>query len=112
MCIRDRYVNPYDKTDKFILAGQNVQFDCDMMHQWFKKLGDDFWFSWVGYSQFDLKNLAILYEMKHKRKIFSSYKLGNICKVLGVELGNAHDSLADIVATRKACTIIWSDIIK
>jgi DNA polymerase III alpha subunit (gram-positive type) len=109
--IFEKYINKYDKKDKFILSGQNVQFDCEMMHQWFKKLNDDYWFSWVGCSHFDLKNLAILYELKTKKR-FGSYKLGNICKCLGVELNNGHNAMDDIIATREACQIIWSKITK
>lgn len=109
-----KFVNPYDKNDKFILAGQNVQFDNNFVHEWFKKEGDKYWFSWVDYSQFDLKNLIIIYEMLTGKKLGQSRKLVNVAPALGVELPEteAHDALADIKATRECCNKIWQFIKK
>ena len=81
-----KYVNNYDKSDKFVLCGQNVGFDNDMMHHLFQKNGDKYWFSWVHRAHFDTINLAMLYELRQKRKVFKTYKLEEMCKTMGVDL--------------------------
>lgn len=106
-----KYVNPFNKQDKFIAGGQNVKFDLGMMHENFKKNGDDFFFSFVHAATFDTLNLAIMLEMKEKRKIFTpNYKLESICKCLGVKLDNAHNALADIESTMECARIMWKRI--
>ena len=117
----DEHCNKFDKTDKFYPAGQNVKFDIEFLHHFFKKngvahpkqncKGDPFLFSYLYGTNFDTLNLAMMYEMKIKKKVFKpNYKLATICKILGVELDNAHDALADIRATRKAANIMWAKI--
>lgn len=36
----DKYVDKYDKTDKFIVAGYNVRFDVDMLKAFFQRHGN------------------------------------------------------------------------
>jgi DNA polymerase-3 subunit epsilon len=106
--ILKRYVNPYDKMDKFILSGQNVGFDSEMVKHWFLKNGDNYWFSFVSYAVFDLKTMIVLLEMTYGFKLFPNHKLSTVCKVMEIELEDAHDALADIRATRECCIKIWN----
>jgi len=107
-----RYVDPYNRNDKFMLCGQNVKFDDGFMREFFKKNGDDYWYSWVHYAPVDVATMAILLEFKHKKKMFHDYKLETMCKVMGVEIGKAHDSLYDIRATRALAGKLWAAITK
>lgn len=104
------HVNPYIKSDKFILSGQNVGFDSDMMREFFKKNGNNFWYSYVEWATFDLRSVSIQYEMVHGRRVFPNYKLETICEVLEIPLVGAHDALEDITATRLCCIKIWETI--
>lgn len=106
------YIDPYDKTDKFYLCGQNVKFDSDMVRSWFIRNDDPYWFSFVHSAMFDLMTLAAMFEIRMGKKIFPNYKLGVICETLKVELTNAHDALADIKATRECCMRLWVQIVE
>lgn len=106
------WVNPFDPKDKLILCGQNVLFDNNFIDQFCRKQGDKFWMSCVTSGTFDLRTLSVAYEIFLNKKIFKSYSLSNICKVLNVELINAHNALSDIKATRECCLKIWNIITK
>lgn len=97
-----KYVNNYDSSDKYILAGQNVSFDCDMMNAYFKFCGDDYWFSWVK-SGFYLDTYRILPFLQYTGKVpvLENSKLGTMCDYFGVHLDNAHNAMDDIKATRE-----------
>jgi len=107
-----KYINPYDKADKFIAGGQNVRFDIDMTHHFFKKNKDDFFFSFVRAGVFDTLHMATMLEVKERKRIFKKgYKLEQLCEELGVPLENAHDALADITATRQVANILWKRLV-
>jgi len=108
--IFDKYINKRDKEDKFYPAGQNVQFDIDMMRQFFRKAGDNFWGSYCNYHKIDL--LALTTVLKYKGIIdVPNLKLVTIAKYLGIEF-DAHDALADIKTTRKCLLILMDKYIK
>lgn len=98
--ILDRYIDKYDKTDKFIVAGYNVKFDIDMLQSFFKRNGDNFLFSYISSSVLDplpcigmLQLCEVLLELENN-------KLETWCKHFGIEF-KAHDSLEDIKATKE-----------
>lgn len=108
-----KYVNPFDKTDKFVAAGQNVKFDIDMTQQFFKKHNDPYFFSFIHAGHFDTLHIAIMLEIKEKRKIFTKgYKLSQMCEALGIKLEDAHDALNDIRATRELAKVMWNRLTK
>ena len=105
--IFSRYVNRYNKADKFIMAGQNVRFDAEFLGQHFEKCGDPYFFSWIHGAHLDTLNLALLLEIRKKKTLFKDRKLETLAKVMGVKLDNAHDALADIQATREVGQKLW-----
>lgn len=107
-----KWVNPFNPKDKLILGGQNVQFDRGFLQQFCERQGDMFLSSCITSGTFDLKTLSVAYEIFLNKKVFHSYSLTNICKVLKVELKNAHNALNDIRATRECCLKIWNIITK
>ena len=88
--------------DDFILGGQNVSFDNRFMLSWEKQCGSG-WSKLVQQTGF-IDTMDLFKKLQGKGRIDSSEsnKLGNICKVLGIELDNAHSAMADIEATRAA----------
>ncbi len=93
-----KYVDKFDKTDKFIVCGYNVRFDIDFLKEFFEKNGDSYLFSWLGPQK---DPLPVFSYLRAIGAIDSpDAKLGTICKVLKIEL-DAHDALEDIVATKK-----------
>lgn len=108
----NHHIDRYDKKDKFIPCGQNVKFDVNFLGEYWKKCGDDYFFSYVGAASFDTMQLAVMFEMKSGRKIFGSYRLENLHLVLfETEMDGAHDALADIEATIKVASELWRLIV-
>ena len=92
-----KYVNKYDKGDKFHPAGYNVRFDVGFLQNFFKKNNDKYYGSWFNWKLVD--PLAKLYEMDYEGRIsLPDYKLSTVCAHFGIPL-MAHDALSDIKAT-------------
>lgn len=100
--LMDKYIDTWDKNDKFILVGHNINgFDFTMFVNLFDKLGIKYLGSRIDYRvQFDtlsyIKNQQAIGSMPRM-----SNKLGDLCDYFGIKLDNAHNALADIQATRE-----------
>lgn len=106
---------PVSKNNKPILVGQNVLFDIGMMQQImlytgmydkFSKIVDgttDFWGHFQPY-YIDTIVLAKL-ALDHDKNI-SSWKLEMTAERLGIEMDDAHDADADVVATRDIVRVL------
>jgi DNA polymerase III subunit epsilon len=97
--IFNKYIDKFDRNDKFIVCGYNVRFDIDFLNQFFKKNGNDFLFSYFG----SVKDpFPVVSYLKCMGKINpGDLKLGTIANLFKIELENAHDALADVLATRE-----------
>lgn len=95
----DKYVDKYNKKDKFLPAGYNVKFDMDMFRTFFFKNNHKYFGSYFGYHMLDPVPFLMFLEYKGLIKL-ESYKLVDVCKYFGIEL-DAHNALSDIKATRK-----------
>lgn len=51
--ILDKYIDKYDKNDKFIVAGYNVKFDIDILKALFERNNNKFLFSYFNSSMLD-----------------------------------------------------------
>ena len=99
MKLLDKYIDKYNKQDKFIPAGYNVKFDLDMFREFFKKNNHKYFGSYFGYYVLDPIPFLMVLEYKGLIKL-ESHKLVDICKYFGIEI-QAHDALSDIKATRE-----------
>ncbi len=96
-----KYIDRFDREDKFILGGQNVGFDSDFMKSWFEHCDDPYWFSLVEAGAFiDTYKILTFLQWIGKIPILENRKNQTLCKHFGIDLSNAHDALADIEATR------------
>ena len=98
-----KYVDKYDKTDKFYLVGfNNASFDNPMLRAWFKQNGDEYFGSWFWSNCFDVFVMATPYIVS-VRPTMTSCNLFNTAKVLGVEVDESklHDALYDVQVTRE-----------
>lgn len=98
-----KYVDKYDKTDKFFLCGyNNASFDNQFLRAWFVQNGDNYFGSWFWSSAIDVMVLAAqaLMEQRHKMKDF---KLRTVAEQLGIviEEERLHDAMYDIVLTHE-----------
>jgi len=108
--IISRYVDRFNKNDKFYVAGQNVRFDLEFLHSWARKNEDVYLGSYFFWYNIDLLILAS--SLKAWGFINTpTLKLFDICKVLNVVIENAHDAMADIEATMKCLHVIKTEFI-
>jgi len=103
----ERYINRYEKTDKFILAGYNINaFDEPFLRQMFvdnaktrkeRKYGGYFG-SWFFWPKRDVQTYVAEHIVGHSLRL-ENYKLETICKRYGIPI-EAHNALSDVHATR------------
>ncbi len=98
--ILGRYVDRFDKRDKFWMAGFNVRFDLDMVQGWFENVHDKYFGSWFEYKVLDVMQLAFAEMYKGRLTGLDSYRLETIARHYGIEI-NAHDAISDIKASRE-----------
>lgn len=96
--ILGRYVDKFNKADKFIPVGYNVRFDLDFIHSFFKKQKDMYLGSYISWYYVDIMALANLKAFQGQLAL-ENHKLGTLCGHFGIEI-EAHDALSDIIATR------------
>lgn len=94
-----KYVDKFDRNDKFTPAGYNIGFDIEFMNSFFKKNGDNYWGSWQNWSGIDV--LPIIRYLAYMKAIdpVENYKLETICQCFKIKI-DAHNALGDIKATR------------
>ena len=98
--ILDKYIDKYDKNDKFIVAGYNVKFDIDILKALFERNNNKFLFSYFNSSMLDPLYSVRLLQVASMLPVLENNKLETWCKYFNIEL-KAHNSLQDITATKK-----------
>lgn len=110
IAILEKYVDRYDRTDKFHHAGYNTRFDMDFLRQFFIKNGDSYFGSWFNYRGIDPLPLLHLLDVIGTVSL-TNFKLETVCKHFDIPLA-AHDALSDVYATRNLTNLICSKYIK
>ena len=96
-----KYVDKYDRTDKFFLAGyNNASFDDNFFRAWFRQNGDEYFGSWFWGNSLDVMVLASQY-FAEERHTMKDFKLSTVARQCGVEVceESLHDALYDIRLT-------------
>lgn len=108
----NKYIDRYNKDDKFFIAGHNVQFDLEFLKNFFLKMGDKYFGSYFYYKTVDLMYFATILHTAGLIKL-TSWKLGDIANYLQIEVDdNLHDALYDIDLTRKCFCKLFAKYIK
>lgn len=101
---------PKSKSNRFIVAGYNVDFDLRFINQWFRDISGGpykFW-DYLQFSPIDV--LPDLRTMRHVGLIKTpDTKLESVCKFFGIEL-EAHDAMSDIRATRTLTKRVYNQL--
>lgn len=97
--ILGKYVDKYNKNDKFTPMGQNVQFDLNFLRNFFIKNNDKYFGSFIAWQEVDLLAFARLLRYTGKISV-DNCKLETLAKYIGKEY-KAHDALEDIRMTRE-----------
>lgn len=103
VCMLGKYVDKYDRMDKFFLVGyNNSSFDNYFLKAFFAQNGDKFFYSWFWVNCVDVMVLATHYLMEI-RHTMSDFKLETVAKHLGIELDRdrLHDAAYDIYLTKE-----------
>lgn len=105
--ILDKYVNKFDKTDKYFFCAYNAHFDNAFVRAFFKQCGDNYFGSYFWSNNIDVMILASEY-LKDVRHEMPNFKLMTVAKQLGIEIEEekAHDGFYDIEITKKVYDII------
>lgn len=104
-----RYINKFDKTDKFHLVGyNNCAFDNAFFRQFFTKCLDKFFGSYFHSDSIDVMVLAS-YKLMDERTLIDSFKLSSVAQYLGIKIDETglHDAMYDIRLTREIFKTIW-----
>lgn len=109
--ILSKYVNFWDKNDKFFFVGYNAKFDYDFMREFFingsitdndRKYGNGFGnFFWV--PPLDVMNMAAVKTRELRSGLcLNNFKLMTIAELFDIKAeGDYHNALVDIEVTRK-----------
>lgn len=103
-----KYVDKFNKKDKFFLLGyNNAGFDNPMFRAWFKQNLDEYFGSWFWSSPIDVIVLATQY-LKEKRHLMENFQLRSVAKYLGIEVDETklHDAKYDIYLTLEIYKIV------
>lgn len=97
-----KYVDKFNKTDKFFLAGyNNASFDNQFLRGFFLQNGDQYFGSWFWSNSIDVMVLATQYLLA-ERPNMENFKLPTVAKELGIitDDNKLHDASYDIKLTR------------
>lgn len=96
--ILSRYVDKYNRKDKFYLVGYNIAaFDNAFFRAFFVQNGDNYFGSWFWPNCLDVYVLATPH-LVNMRSEMKDFKQGTVAKTLGIEVDDSklHDAEYDI----------------
>lgn len=103
-----KYVNKFNKKDKFFLVGyNNAAFDNQFLRGFFLQNGDVYFGSWFWANSIDVMVLASAY-LATRRPDMENFKLSTVARTLGVDVQSEslHDAMYDIELTKAVFDII------
>ncbi|GHT09077.1 hypothetical protein FACS189426_06380 [Bacteroidia bacterium] len=103
-----KYVDKYNKTDKFFLAGyNNAAFDNQFLRGFFLQNSDNYFGSWFWSNSIDVMVLASA-RLAERRAEMENFKLATVAKFLGVNVEDEllHDAMYDIALTKAIYEIV------
>lgn len=103
-----RYVDKFDKKDKFFLAGyNNASFDNSFLKAFFVQNNDNYFYSWFWVNSIDIMVMATQHLMQI-RPDMPDFKQETVARTLGIEIEQEklHDASYDIYLTKEIYKII------
>jgi DNA polymerase III subunit epsilon len=98
IAIFDRYIDKYNKNDKFTPIGYNVSFDIKFLETFLKKCNFNYFWSYFQGKAIDVYSIVLWLYFSGKIKDIENHKLETLCNHFDIPL-NAHDALEDVLAT-------------
>lgn len=106
--ILSKYVNKFDKKDKFFLLGyNNASFDNNFLRAFFTQCNDKYFGSWFWSSSIDVMVLAAEF-LKKERHLMEDFKLKTVAAYMGLDVDESrlHDATYDLELTYKIYQLI------
>lgn len=106
--ILGKYVDKFNKKDKFHLIGyNNASFDNQFFRAFFVQSGDQYFGSWFWSDSIDVMVLASN-KLKEERSSLENFKLATVATYLGIAIDESrlHDALYDIELTKDIFNIV------
>jgi DNA polymerase III subunit epsilon len=101
LALLNRYVDKFNKKDKFFFVGFNSTFDDDFLRRFWEKNGDAYYGSWFWWPSIDVAVLAAN-KLGDARAEMPNFKLTTVAEYMAIKAeGSAHDAGYDIELTRK-----------
>ncbi len=97
-----KYVDKYNRKDKFFLAGyNNAAFDNHFLKAFFVQNGDNYFYSWFWVNSVDVMVLATQH-LLGRRPAMTDFKQETVARTLGIPLDadRLHDASYDIQLTK------------
>ena len=99
LAILDKHFDRTSRDDNWTICAYNGRFDVDFLSAWMERYAKNF-FTYFNYHVVD--PLALLRIMRFEEETnMNSLKLGLVYKEVFDETFDAHDAMADIIATRR-----------
>ena len=96
-----KFIDKFDRDDKFVIVGYYVNFDAQFLREMFVKVGDRYGIgSWCFSCLLDVSTFVAIAVGKFGFR-FENHQLKTVCAKLRIPLKKAHDSLENIKATKK-----------
>lgn len=98
-----KYVDKFNKKDKFFLVGyNNASFDNQFLRGFFLQNGDNYFGSWFWSNSIDVMVLASQH-LATCRHDMENFKLATVAKFMGINVNDEalHDAYYDIYLTRE-----------
>ena len=96
-----KYVDVYNKSDKFFMVGYNSKFDYDFLRKWFEKNQNSYMGSYIWFPPLDIMHLAAFYLVDRRPEI-KNFKLMTVAEAVGLKPldEKLHDASYDIRLTK------------
>jgi len=104
------YVDRYERSDKFRLAGYNARFDFDFLKRLWEDCGDKYLGAWIQFGNFvDPFGAVPIWQLAGIIPPLPNLKLATVAGAFGVhDVGGAHDALEDLHMTREVVNAMKS----
>lgn len=102
MAILGKYVDKFDRRDKFHLVAFNATFEDQFMRRWFEKCDDKYYGSWFFWPTVDVAQLAGYRLMKERHRL-ENFRNSTVAAYLGIEVDQErlHEAQYDIDLTQQ-----------
>ncbi len=97
-----KYIDKYDRADKFTLIGYNSRFDDGFLRQWFANNNDKYYGSYFHWPSIDVSNMVAVKYREYRHR-FDNFQLMTVAKKLNIYVNEkkAHNALYDADITKR-----------